>query len=163
MRPLTPATIATWKKAKAAPSPEQDIIDRIGYIIRTIYKEIGEELSTWYFDGADEGEVGIIDIDDYGTGLFGTSIVYEPGLYDTMVKLKKEGVIDLGGDGLPTRWLYEDFEDELRAGIVAYEKHQVAEKEARAKKKIATTKSKNEKLAAIKAKLTPEEIKFLKL
>ena len=79
--------------------------------------------------------------------------------------------IDVGGEyitlpepfdyQIPTRWLWEDFEDDFKAQVEAYKKAEEAEK-LKAQTTAKKRKEKNEKLReAIKNKLTDEELKIV--
>ena len=50
-----------WRLSRLAGSYASKIEDRIDYVLRRIYQEFGGELDYWYFDGAEEGEVGNLD------------------------------------------------------------------------------------------------------
>ena len=65
-------------------------------------------------------------------------------------------------DGLPTRWLWEDFEDELVSTS-----NEFLDKQAKAKAKAKEAREKDklrraELYKSIKSKLTPEELKVIK-
>lgn len=161
---LTQEDIDNWENAQKF---EQKILDRIDYIIKTIYQTFGRRLSYWYFYGAGEGEVGNIPAHALKPGGY-ISPVCNPHK-DTMVHLKNERVVDLLGDGFPSRWLYEDFEDELKLGKNNYIKHiedEKARKKERAEqnkvKKEEGAKKRGEEIKALMAKLSPEERKLLK-
>ena len=63
---------------------------------------------------------------------------------------------------IPTRWLYEDFEEEFTREVEEC-KVKVEEKKKKAKEKREALKiKKTEMKEQIKAKLTPEELKFIK-
>jgi len=117
MKPITKKFVADWEKSRNATKKlEKQIIDRITYICEQIYHEIAIEkpFSTWYFFGAGDGggDVGPIDIsgDD-------VSITMEP--YSEMVCIIGDNEWDLG-EGFPTRWLFEGFEQELKDSRAAY-------------------------------------------
>ena len=88
------------------------IEDRVHYILETIAKENNLKLEYWYVDGAAEGEVGNIDVDSEFLSLV---IKYRPEPKTILYKYKKEK-IELKW-GFPTKWIWNDFEDELVAGL----------------------------------------------
>lgn len=99
---------------------------------------------------------------DYGSDDSGG--YFDPQEYNEFISIGG-GFADLPepyGDGFPTRWLYEDFEDEFKSKVAEHK-----EKEAQAKLK---AKNQQEELKARKAemkkiigsKLTKEELKYIK-
>jgi|ERR1019366_7768679 hypothetical protein len=59
MEPITKELVNKWAAAHQAAGGLEGIIeDRITYIIETWFNAFGGKLDTWYFDGANEGEVG---------------------------------------------------------------------------------------------------------
>lgn len=165
--PITQELFSTWEKLSRETSKlESQIEKRIDYIVRTVYKTFNNKLSTWYFYGAGEGEMGnmklAIDKDSF-------YIIVElerdrDGRYNSkeMVILLKDGSEwELEGE-YPARWLFEDFEEELIQGKKKFEEK--LEEKAKKKKEHALAQ-KQKKLAlaeSAKAKLTKEELKALK-
>jgi hypothetical protein len=101
---------------------------------------------------------------DYGNCDFNKDGYFDPDLYRT--------TIHIGGQHLeiplpysyeiPTRWLWEDFKEEMKYGIEYFERK---EKEKKLKEKTIKdkTKKKNKELReSIKSKLTKEEFSILK-
>lgn len=133
---------------------EEIIINRIGYIIDTIFKTFKQKYDCWYFYGAGEGEVGDL-WRHYCNNHIDIIIV---GCSSEMVIIDKNG--DEWGfeDSIPTRWLFEDFEQELIDGKKKFE-----DKEAERKKKqkeLSAAKKQEDKdlVEAAKKKLSKKEL-----
>lgn len=165
--PIAPQLLADWKKLYSETSKlENQICNRIDYIVKTVFKTFGAKLSTWYFYGAEEGEMGDLNralYTDYFSVI--TELVRDRnGNYNhiDMVILLKDGS-EWGFEGeYPTRWLFEDFEEELIEGKKKYQE-KVQEEKNKKKEKDLLKKQKNELLVEkAKAKLTKEELKALK-
>lgn len=137
------------------------IVDRIDYVLTEIYKTFGKTIRHWYFDGAGEGEIGELPFIDYN-GTFGDSLVIEPQLYGSYA-LINGCEWDFTYGEFPTRWLFNDFEDELRVAVENYPGWKAEQKRQAKEKKEAQKKKKAAMMKAIKARLTPEQWKFLKL
>ncbi len=134
--------------------------NRITYICERIFKCFNKRLECCYFDGAEEGEFGDFDKHVYGETF---CITTEPFLGYKSLIILKDGQEWALADGIPVRWLTEDFESELTDGKKAYLEKVAAKnakKSARAKEKAS---KKDKLLAEIKEKLTPEELKILKI
>lgn len=134
---------------------DNSLITRVTYIANKICEVYGRSFENWYFlDGDDSGlgegygdftlscrqeffgitlEVGYINVEEFSENIVLNNVEWE-----------------LPGQ-IPIRWLTEDFEEELINGKELYD--------ANHKKEIEEILSLN----SIKAKLTPEEIAFLKL
>ena len=133
--PITEGLIVDWEKAcKNAGHLEEQITDRLDYIIKTIFQVFDERLDTWYFDGAREGCMGDLTYDkpeifmiwDHGT------------LKDDMIILDRDGKEVMFDQSVPTRWLFEEFEAELIAGKRKYEEQETARLVKRLSNKEAT-------------------------
>lgn len=161
--PITQKLIHDWKVASSeASSMEEEIIERIDHIVRAWFKAFNNELNYWYFDGAAEGEVG--DLSKY----MGADTIW-----CIWTELKKEcphdmAIIDKNGDvyvwesSIPTRWLFEDFEDEIINGKKLYEQKEL---ERKAKIKTLSTQKKIEDRLLVeeaKKKLSKKELAALK-
>jgi hypothetical protein len=57
----------------------------------------------------------------------------------------------------PTRFLYEDFEEELKEGIQKYREQEIKKKEMNKQKKLEKVKNKEKLLESVKSNLTKEE------
>ncbi len=89
---------------------------------------------------------------------------FDPDEYRDYIKIDGEYIKPPDGYGyeFPTRWLWEDFEDELKSNI---EQYRIKEKIKKDKKKqqVAARKQQVDILkSSIKTKLTPEELKIVK-
>jgi hypothetical protein len=165
---ITQELFSDWERLhKEISSLESQMEDRIDYIIRSVFKEFGNRLSTWYFPGAEEGEVGSMKyaVDkDYFTVETDCLERYESSKsgYKEMTILLKDGTRWSFEGMYLTRWLFEDFEEELVQGKKKYEEK--LEEEAKKKKERALARKQKKVLLAesAKAKLTKEELKALK-
>lgn len=156
---LDPAILSEYQKLSLQAGRIADQIEkRIEFILNTIYKTYGAKLDTWYFDGAEEGEVGDLFSNLGSTEISGFTL--EPYIFNNdCVILLKDGA-EWGFDGgIPTRWLFENFEEELTQGRAAYQT-MLEEKKARKK---AKSQEKEEQRRQILEKLSPEEQKLLGL
>jgi hypothetical protein len=84
------------------------------------------------------------------------------GDHEMVAKLKDGSVWEFYGE-FPTRWLFEDFEEELTQGIKDWQKQLAEEIKQKAAKRAAKKAAKEKLKAAAAAKLTPEERKALGL
>lgn len=158
---ITKQLVEQWKTvSQQAGVFEDQIVNRIDYIVKTIFKTFDQKLEYWYFYGAGEGEVGTLRInDDY------FSVITELGRnrnrdYDSqqMVILLKDGS-EWGFDGsYPTRWLFEDFEKELIDGKKKFEEKEIARKLKQ--KEISAAKEQEDEslIEAAKKKLSKKEL-----
>lgn len=153
-----------WRLSLLAGGYSGKILDRITYVLRAIYKEFGAELDYWYFDGAGEGEVGDLDShldkDSIHSFMIFTKEPYEG---DEMFAKLDDGTYAEFGYDFPTRWLYEDFEDELSRGVAIVKQEALDEEKKKAEKKAAKKAEKERLKASAASKLTPEERKALGL
>jgi hypothetical protein len=153
---ITPELVAEAEElATKAGRLEEKIVDRLHYIVTSIFKLFNKKDAYWYFYGAAEGEVGDLwshyDIDSI-------SIVADNCPDDSMVILLKDGSEWGLDDGIPTRWLFEDFEQEVVNGKTLYEA-KLKQHKANEKEKRFLQKEEDKKLVEIaKAKLTKKEL-----
>lgn len=162
MKPLTSEMIDIAKNAaRIAAQEESKIIDRIHYIIETLYKTFDRELGYWCFPDADEGEVGNLWNHFHSYGID----VYSEGKRP----IKQMSIIDKYGQewsfegSIPERWLFEDFEKEISAGKIHFEQ-MIEKKKSRAKREKEDSRLKNHQLIeSVKKKLSKEELKAIKL
>ena len=125
------------------------LLDRFNYVVRTAMIIMERKLDWYDFDN--EGG-------EYAPGYF------DPQNYSENMSLT--GVFDGQNDNLypdyiPTAWLSQDFETELKAEFEKYKKEQKQENE---KQKVAKDKSfeKHKELKAnIRSKLTKEELNII--
>lgn len=161
--PVKPITLELFKEAEEAARQagklKEKIVDRLHYIMTSIFKTYGKSSAYWYFYGAAKGEVG--DLWEH---------VHEHYIWVVIDNCPGEGLLAVLKDGsewdfqdaIPLRWLYEDFEDELAEGKKKYKELEVARKEAE-KVKRQKTKQENAALAkSARAKLSKEELAALK-
>lgn len=140
---------------------EAQIINRIDYILNFIFDLESSKLNYWYFDGAQEGAVGNLNLSYDNKTIYSTidSIVT-----DSVKKKKNYSYILKDGkqweyEGtLPSRWLFEDFEEELIEGKKKYELLEVERKQ----KKNQISEKNNMLVEQAKAKLSKEELAALK-
>jgi hypothetical protein len=165
--PITQKLIDNWQlAANESSSMEGEITNRIDYIIRTIFDTFNKKLDTWYFDGAGEGDVGDLlrHYDENEINIITELSRNKEGVYDSieMVIIDKEGS-EWGFDSsIPTRWLFEDFEQELIDGKKLFEE-QKAERKKNKKELSAKKKLEDQALAtAAKAKLSKKELAALR-
>jgi hypothetical protein len=146
MPKLTTKDITEFKNIK------KRIYDRIDYVYDQIYRAFGyDEKVIWYFDDDEDMENSISDKNRYIS-----SYIDSPYINDGEFLIYINGEINLF-DGFPRRWLFEDFEDELKDGINR-QKERIEKLEQKAlKKKAKEEQEKIEKIKSIKNKLTKEE------
>lgn len=121
-KPLEPNLLDKREKlANKLAGIDDEIFDRIGFILNTIYDTFEKTLFNWYFYGASEGSVG-----DFGSNHNEDEVsgfVLDP----PAVGRGWEIILDDGTEWtlnhgiFPTRWLYEDFEKELIEGKKKFE------------------------------------------
>ncbi len=126
-RPIMPVLIEQWdaiEKHELGPINVQ-LVDRMSYILRTVGKACGFTFNSWNIDTARHGYYGDIRPIIYTDFIDADRIVLNglqrnPEL-PTGMRVEYEIIIngksyDIMGR-LPTRWLFEDFEQELKAGV----------------------------------------------
>jgi len=165
--PITQKLIDNWQLAATeAGKMEGQIINRIDYIVRTIFQTFNHKLDCWYFYGAGEGDVGDLlrHYDSDEINIITELARNKGGGYDSieMVILDKEGN-EWGFDSsIPTRWLFENFEQELIDGKRLFEDQQI-ERKKNQKELSAKKKLEDQALAtAAKAKLSKKELAALR-
>ncbi len=161
MKPLTKEFMVDREAAvKTLNKFDAVIKKRIDYIANTLCDIFKEKKKSWEFMEGDDLATFENNVDSEMI-----YIQFEPSLFDNPI-LTKDGK-ELFFDGIPLRWLYEDFEEEVKDGIKAYKKMR-EEQIKKEKDKKAGKKEKEEKiLKNIKNKLskdflTKDEIEFLK-
>jgi len=163
--PIKQNTVKEWKRIRSeAGALEEDIEQRITYIIRFWFEAFGSKLDTWYFDEAGEGEVG--DLSRHMNDDEIDSIYVEMKSHSNQIG--DEYIIDKFGheygweSSIPTRWLFENFEQEIIDGKKLYEEKEAARK-LKQKEKSAQKKLKDKNLAEVaKSKLSKEELAALR-
>lgn len=157
VKPISPKAVAEAKELVAKVGKiEQEIINRIDYIMSFAFYLFNKKDCCWYFYGAEEGEVG-----NLWRG-------YQDETIDTAVECSGEMVILLKDgsewgltDSIPTRWLYEPFEDEMTKGKEAYEEKIERKKRAAKAQKLKKQKADKDLAEKAKAKLSKEELAAL--
>lgn len=157
---ITPELVAEAEDlASRAGSLEEKITDRLHYIMLNIFNTFSKKDAYWYFYGAGEGEVGDLWRFYHEDSI---SVVVDNCPGESMVILLKDGSEWGLDDGIPTRWLYEDFEEELKQGKKKYEEKE-AQRKLDAANKRKQSKEEAAKLAKIaKSKLSKKELAALK-
>jgi hypothetical protein len=173
MKAITRELVSKWQELyKEACAYEEQIISRIDYILKTWFKIYGYTLENWYFYGAEEGEVGDLyrnmyeyDDDDSTINNFYIDEASCGNDID-MIFIDKDNNKVCWENSIPTRWLYEDFEKEIRDGKKKYEDQLEAKKKAkqiRSEKKKASKKAlKDLVLQSMKDKLSKKDIATIK-
>lgn len=153
-KPLAHGLVADWQESrKRADALEEDIVDRMGYVIQTICKTFNAQYETWYFSDAQEGQMGHLTWDE--PELFS---VWDIRNRKDMAILTKDGEEYRFDNSFPTRWLFENFEDELTDGKRRFDERE----EEGLKKRLAATDYTNKLAESAKSKLTKEELRALK-
>jgi len=122
LSPLAPDVVANYMTLQTkADSAKRQIENRLDCVLRDVYDCFGRELDYWYFDGANEGEVGDLLRHYTDDVIDGLCLVPPPagGEFRFIDKNGQECVIDAA---IPTRWLFENFKKELRDSIIALQK-----------------------------------------
>ncbi len=159
---ITPKLVMDWEQAtKKASALEEEIINRIDYILHFWFAAFGAKLEYWYFDGADEGEIGPIKMNIDTIWNFYVEAKNFPD--DDMRFIDKDGDEYSWQSEIPTRWLYDDsFEEEITKGKAEYERRET-ERLAKKKQKAADKKLQDSKLVEdAKKKLSKEELAALR-
>ena len=153
--PITKGLIVDWEEAsKKASALEEKIVDRLDYIITTIFEVFKERLDTWYFSDAQEGTMGSLTYDEpeiFMEWKHGT-------LKDDMIIIDRDGNELMFDQSVPTRWLFQEFEAELKDGKKKYEERE----SAKLVKKLSDKEATKKLAASAKSKLTKEELAALK-
>jgi hypothetical protein len=177
-KPITKALVIGWDIAKKqADKLECEIIDRITYILKFWVKTFEGELFTWYFEEAEEGEVGNLSnhIDEYN--VYGIILDYkiEPDNYN-MPFINKDGKDCEWKNvysSIPVSWLYDNsFEEEIVIGKKTFEdriaakrfasKEKLKRKQLNYQKLLEDKKQDVEIIKSVKERLSAREIEALK-
>lgn len=156
--PIDPMMIPAWQTMlKGVGKFETIIEERLTYILKTIHLTFGSKLDYWYFDGAEEGQLGDL-ARHFDTSSIG-SLIVSPSLKGDPTILLNDGSEWGLEESIPTRWLFEAFEEELKEGLVKY----LAAEEQKKLLKLEKQQKREEKKRAVLDKLSPEERKVLGL
>jgi hypothetical protein len=160
IKPITHELVEEAQEAAFRASAfEQTIIDRISYIMASVFKLFGKNGAYWWFSGADEGEVGSF-WKNYDPEQ--VSVITECTSGEEMIILLKDGSEWGLVDGFPTRWLFEDFETEIQDGKQKYKEKEIRRK-AEMKKLSEQQKVEHEALIqSAKSKLSKKELNAIK-
>ena len=163
--PITTELLFKTKKLRAELSDLNEIIiDRINYIINFIYKTLGKNKNftnkfSWWFDGADEGQVG-----DYWQHSFAGDITFCTDVECCGLEIiDKDGKIYSCEGSIRERWLFEDFENEVIVGRKLLEERDVNKKLEQVQLKEQNEKEKQKLIESAKKKLTVQELNALGL
>lgn len=168
--PLEPSFVKEAKeKNKELDCYSKKIENRIHYIIMKLYNVFNVKNYYWKSINANEGEQG--DMFEAISNQFGNYLNIEHGIgrFTSRVSLGDCLIIDKNGKmlapldqyqdsdadifGIPIRWLYEDFEQELVDGKAAYDAKLQAEEDAIKNK----DNEKKKIIKSVKKKLSKEE------
>lgn len=137
----------------------EKITDRANYVIRKSAELFGGKIEWWdWTNGAGETD-GHFNPDWLKDDYISVDGDTKGGNCE-WVAILKNGEWELRLV-FPTRWLWEDFEQELTDGIKKYKEQKLHKIEMEKKKKIARDSEKKKLLEAAKSKLTKEERKAL--
>lgn len=123
-KPISKDLINKWKSVDSETKlVGLEIEDRIHYILETWFETFGTELDYWYFDGAEENEVGLEHMDSYDEFISGICLKTTNEVnINNFVILDKYGNKFCLYNKFPTRWLYEDsVKEEIVCGKASYE------------------------------------------
>ena len=159
--PISPFAVSNWKEIKKQTDKiEGEIIERLDYIIRFLHKTFGVKLGTWYFYGAGEGRMGELCYEDDAINVVTELDRSSDGEYHS----KEMCIIDDNGDEwmfdsyIPTRWLFEAFEQEIIDGKVKYEVVKKAKQEKEKAKRLQKKEEAKKLAESAKQKLTKAEL-----
>jgi len=170
-RKITPDDIKNYNDLELKLNEiENQINDRIDFIIRFISKEMNYKCDSWSFWQNDYYHENTIkdwffdkenDISNFSiepkTGADGQYCFYASFHNDAQY------LVDWNADhrrSFPKRWIFEDFEEEFRAGRLKFLKEFDSEQTIKNEKKIQKLKEKQEKIKKSLNKLQEEENKL---
>jgi hypothetical protein len=129
--------------------------DRMNYIVHYVFEKVGGKVDWWDWGNEDNEGDFIYAFSPKQLEITGS---WNKGEKTKFVSKSGE-VLTLDGY-FPTRWLYEDFEEEYTRGLQLYVEKM---KEKKNKTKNEKEQEKQALLTSARSKLTPEEIKALGL
>lgn len=161
--PIAKTLMNAWEVSRSATSKYEEIInDRIDYILRFWFEAFGGKLNYWWFEGADEGEVGDLYRHMNKTSINEIWVDCVNNSKEDMIILDKNGLEYEWQNEIPTRWLYEDFESEIIKGKQDFINREL-ERKNKKKELSAKQKAEDEALAqAAKSKLSKKELAALR-
>ena len=142
---------------------ENIIIERLSYIVHTIYNIFGYQVNTWYFDDAKEGEVGDLKNHIYNDYINNIIVECKSLKKDPAIIIFDKNRFEWEKDlGIPVRWLFENFEQEIIDGKKKFEEKEAARK-AKNKEQSAKQKLEDQELInSAKSKLSKKELAALR-
>ncbi len=156
---LDPSIIGRHRKAcDQLYSVENECTARIDYIMNFIFKAFNKKLGAWEYNGNSSQSSGSFESDMFEDQF---TVWSSPELPNEGLFLDKDGGEWGLYDGIPSRWLFEDFEDELTNGIVNLQKRNADKKLQAAKRAVVKAEEEKALIESIKEKLTPAELKAL--
>lgn len=157
--PLTHNTYYQWQAAAANVGRlEDDITSRITYIITKWFEIFGAKLNTWYFDGAEENEVGDLSRYMNDNNIWNIYVDSENFPDNELYIIDRFGKEYCWQSEIPTRWLFSDFEKEIIEGKKLYEEKEEARKLKRKETTIARKQKDAKLFENAKKKLSKEEL-----
>ncbi len=177
MKVLTKQQFENWKESKnLVLQYEEDVTNRIEEVLNIFWGVFGAKVDYWYFEGADEGEIGDLNSHMNNDEIYGIRIGLVPldpligskftntdvpigndGPYNHVILDKEGNEFDWDGS-IPTRWLFENCKDEIIKGKQAFEEKKALKakqlKEVKQKLQAQQDKIVNDVLQ----KLSPEEV-----
>ena len=157
MKKITPITAELINKVqslnKEVNQLESQIINRIDYIITFLFE--GKDCR-WWFEGAEEGEIGDI-----------WRRYHAHEIWITTDPAPKISFIDKNGNdwefegSIPDRWLFEDFENEIIEGKKLFQERKAKRNIERLQLEEQNKKEKKQLIESVKKKLTKQELKAL--
>lgn len=167
-------SIENFQKGKYDNDPYRSVVeDRLNDILCVIAKVHGHKnLNWWYVDGAEVGSTGNILSLLPDSRLGNDSVCIESIIWDDKFKPKDKVKIIYGNTEytilyeFPFEWMLMetyDIEAAIAEGRKEYEAKQQVQKDKRTAATIKRKLQKANLINSIKSKLTPEEIKFLKI
>lgn len=133
---------------KQAKELTKKVEDRFCYCIDTMCKIFGVKFDYYYFPDAEEGQMGTFDRDCYRDEIsYCATPIHAKAVTDDWDY----------NQGIPTAWLWTDFEDDLKEEI----KQDKIKKEDKAIKAKEKKENRTAAIASIRKKLTKEELKFV--
>lgn len=156
-KPITPELIQKWEEiSNLAAFIESQITDRITYVLNLWFEAFDDELDTWYFSNAAEGDVGKMEIYEGQIVYLILESVHKEAINQSIID--KDGKIFCLTDSIPLRWLFdENVKQEIEDGKKLFEQKQKEKLEKKQKRKIV----KQQLIESAKKKLTKEELNVL--
>lgn len=139
----------------------EEIRKRVDYIITHCANVFNATLDWWDWQNEGFEDAPGDFIHSYDPNTLNINVHWEHK--EDMNFVNKDGEVDsLSWGEFPTRWLYEDFEEELTNGIKLWQDKLKAKKNKAAEKRKKDKEDKAKLIASAKAKLTPNELKAIK-